>query len=186
MLLQLIANHPEAVVTVIARTPTWVWGLLAALLALGISQLRARHASLVRIAIMPIAMAGFALFSMAADFRASGALAWALGAWLAAAALVSALIGVAAPAAGTRYDAASRTFALPGSAVPLLLILGIFLTKYVVGIELAMQPALKTDFGFAVSISALYGVFNGLFTGRAVRLLRLAFRPAASLSTVNA
>ena len=185
MLLQLIATHPESVGTILARTPTWVWGLLAALMALGISQMRTRQVSLTRIAVMPVAMGIFSIWGMVSAFGTSAQLAWVLAAWLVPAALISALIGSIAPAAGTRYDAASRTFAQPGSFVPLVLIVGIFLTKYIVGIELAMQPRLSTDFDFAVSIAALYGVFNGFFTGRAVRLLRLAFRPA-SLSTINA
>jgi hypothetical protein len=184
MLLQLITTHPEAVGTILKNTPTWVWGLLAALLALGISQLKARQAGLARIIVMPVAMTGFALSGMATTFGGAQ-LAWVLGAWLSAAALVGGLFALGAPAAGTRYHAATRTFDLPGSMLPLVLIMGIFLTKYLVGVELAMQPRLATDSEFAVAIAALYGVFTGLFAGRAARLLRLAFRPA-SLSLANA
>ena len=53
------------------------------------------------------------------------------------------------------------------------------LTKYGVGVELAMQPRLVTDSGFVLPVAAAYGVFNGLFTGRAARLWRLALQPAA-------
>jgi len=188
MLLQLITNHPEAVVTILAKTPLWVWGMLCALLVLGFSQMKSRQAGLTRTAVVPIAMAGLSIWGMASAFGASAQLAWVLAAWIAAAALVAALFALGDPAPGTRYDAAARSFALPGSVMPLLLIMGIFLTKYLVGVELAMQPRLGTDFEFAVSIAALYGVFNGLFTGRAVRLLRLAFRPAfpSTSTTVNA
>ena len=60
------------------------------------------------------------------------------------------------------------------NAMPLALIVGIFLTKYFVGVELAMQPTLARDGTFALQISALYGVFNGLFAARALRMWRLA------------
>lgn len=185
MLLQLITTHPQAVGAILKNTPVWVWGLLAGLLALGISQLRARQASLARIAVMPVAMALFAISGMASTFGGAAQLAWVLAAWLSTAALVSGLFALGAPAAGTRYHAATRSFDLPGSALPLVLIVGIFLTKYLVGVELALQPSLRTDFEFAVALAALYGVFTGLFAGRAAQLLRLAFRPA-SLSLANA
>ena len=37
-----------------------------------------------------------------------------------------------------------------------------------------MQPTLARDGTFALQISALYGVFNGLFAARALRMWRLA------------
>ena len=58
----------------------------------------------------------------------------------------------------------------------MLLILGVFLTKYVVGVELAMQPALARDGPYTLAVGTLYGVFSGLFVGRAARLWRLADR----------
>ena len=79
---------------------------------------------------------------------------------------------------GTLYESKSRCFYIPGSAMPLALILGIFLTKYLVGVELALQPALARDSGFALQIAALYGVFNGLFAARALRLWKLVQRSA--------
>lgn len=179
MLLQLIVQHPQALGKILQNTPTWVWGLLAGLLALGISQLRQRQASLARIVVMPAAMTLFAVWGMVSAFGVGAAFAWVLLAWAAAAIAVGALVGMGAAANGTRYDAATRIYELPGSAMPLLLIVGIFLTKYAVGVELAMQPRLAADPGFAVSIAALYGVFTGVFAGRAWRLLRLAVRPAA-------
>jgi hypothetical protein len=179
MLLQLLTQHPEAAFAILKNTPTWVWGLLAGLLALGISQLFPRKASLARTVFVPVAMTVFAIWGMATAFGGTDHMAWVLIAWLAAAVALTAAVAPGAAAAGSYYDAASRTYTLPGTAVPMVLILGIFLTKYWVGVELAMQPKLALDENFALAIAALYGVFNGLFAGRALRLLRLAFRPAA-------
>ena len=67
--------------------------------------------------------------------------------------------------------------------MPLGLILGIFLTKYFVGVELALQPALARDSSFALQIALLYGVFNGLFAARALRLWRLVRRSASFAAT---
>jgi hypothetical protein len=61
-----------------------------------------------------------------------------------------------------------------------LLIVGIFLVKYVVGVDLAMAPRLVREPSYVLSVAALYGAFTGVFIGRASRLWRLAVRPAAA------
>jgi len=61
----------------------------------------------------------------------------------------------------------------------MVLIMGIFLTKYAVGVSLVMHPELKSSANFSLAIGTLYGVFSGIFAGRAIRLIRLALRPAA-------
>jgi hypothetical protein len=60
--------------------------------------------------------------------------------------------------------------------VPLLLMMGIFFTKYGVGVTLALHPGMRHDASFALAIPVLYGVFSGVFAGRAVRLWKLAIR----------
>lgn len=161
-------------VRILANTPIWVWGLLAALLALGASQLFTRSASLMRVMILPAAMTGLSLYGTLSVFGAAPA---GLLAWCAAAGMAVPLVLRRPLPARTRYDAATRRFTLPGSGLPLLLILGIFLTKYVVGVMLAMRPALAGDAGFAPAVAALYGAFSGVFIGRALRLWRLAKQP---------
>ena len=164
------------ILRILANTPLWVWGLLAALLALGISQMFTRSASLARVIFLPAAMIGLAIYGIFSVFGANPAV---LLAWCAAAAFaVPALLSRPVPA-GTRYDAATRRFTLPGSPLPLLLILGIFLTKYAVGVTLAMRPALGGETGFALSVAGLYGIFSGILLGRALRLRRLARTPRA-------
>lgn len=161
------------VAQLLANTPLWVWGLLVALLALGYSQARDRSASLVRITVMPVAMTAFSLWGTVSAFGASAAV---LGIWAVAAAVL--LVAVAlffGPAQGT-YDADKRLFQLPGSWVPMLLITGIFLTKYAAGVSLAMNPELKFNLTFALALATVYGAFSGIFAGRAARLLRLALQ----------
>jgi uncharacterized membrane protein len=160
---------------VLARTPGWVWGLLAGLLVLGWSQTRQREAGLGRIVLLPVAMTALSVSGTVSAFGATPAV---LGTWLAAVLFVVALVLPRPVPAGTRYDAAARRFTLPGSWVPMLLILGVFSMKYAVGASLAMQPLLAFDPAFAGCVTVLSGVFSGLFAGRALRLVRLALRPA--------
>lgn len=173
MLLQLLADHPQAIVPVLRQTPLWVWGVLAAFLALGASQLRDRTASLARVSLMPVAMTLFSVSGTYSAFGATPHLALAVSAWLIAAVLAFALVA-RGRAAGARYDPAQRVYRLPGSAVPLLLIVGIFLVKYVVGVDLTMSPQLVQDTQYVLCVAALYGAFTGFFIGRASRLWRLS------------
>ncbi|MDB5945965.1 MAG: hypothetical protein JWQ33_991 [Ramlibacter sp.] len=187
MLLQLIAQKPQMLGTVIAHTPAWVWGLLAALLALGLSQVRGRTVGLRRVTFMPLAMTGLSLWGAVSAFGSSPQIVAVLLAWAAAAAVTLAFIASMPAPAGTGYDATSRSFTMPGSWVPLALIVGIFLTKYVAGVDLAMQPSLARDGQYTLVVATIYGAFSGIFAGRAARLWRLALRPSAShSSTVTA
>jgi len=174
MLIDIATHQPQMLLSIVRQTPPWVWGLLAALLALGLGQLRPREVGLPRVLLMPLGMAAYAVYGLASAFGANPGSA--LAAWLLAALLVagaSLLWRLQAPA-GARYYAGEARFHLPGSSVPLLLILGIFCTKYIVGVELALQPTLVRDTAFTLQVAALYGLFNGIFLARAARLWRLA------------
>ena len=180
MLIQLITSHPEALATIVRQTPTYVWGLLAGLIALGASQLRDRQASMLRVSLMPLAMTVFSVWGTLAAFGNSPVLGQALAVWSAAAAVLFALMFRRPVQA--RYDAATRTYSLPGSMLPLALIAGIFLVKYFVGVELAMAPQMMRDTQYALTVAGLYGAFTGIFIGRAARLWRLAVRTPATLA----
>jgi len=181
MLLNLLIQQPQILGTIIQNTPSWVWGLLVGLLGLGASQLRGRNVGLARAMLMPLAMTGLSAYGIASAFGSAGQAGVLVSAWLAAAVALAGLALWLQPTVpqGTLYAATSRSFYIPGSAMPLALILGIFLTKYFVGVELAMQPVLARDTGFALQIAVLYGIFNGLFAARSLRLWLLVRRSAA-------
>lgn len=174
MLIQIATHQPQMLWSIAKGTPAWVWGLLAALLWLGLSQTLPRSAGLRRVLLGPLALAALAAWGLVSAFGASPGLE-ALLAWLLATALaVGASLALhGAPPKGVRYDATALRFQLPGSGVPLLLIVAIFATKYIVGVELALQPALARDTAFALQVAALYGLFNGLLLARMARLWRL-------------
>ena len=176
MLIQMLVHQPQMLGTVLKSTPLWVWGLLAALVALGSSQARSRTAGLGRITVVPAVMTTLSLLGTASTFGGSPLFGSVLLAWMTAAAASLAITATMAAPAGTVYDAASHRFRQPGSWVPMLLILGIFLTKYVGGVDLAMQPGLARDAQYTVTTAVLYGLFSGIFIGRAARLWRMAYR----------
>ena len=59
--------------------------------------------------------------------------------------------------------------------------MGIFFTKYAVGVSIGMQPALAHDTSFALTVSTLYGAFSGIFMARTAKLWRLALGQSLSL-----
>lgn len=156
---------------IIHNTPSWVGFLLIALLWLGHSQSQRRLASLPRITLLPLIMV---VLSLQGTVHAFGAQASVLAIWLSTV-LVSVVAVMRQPLSeATRFDATLQRFDLPGSWVPLFLILGIFFTKYAVGVLTAMHPELVHGATFSLSMAALYGAFSGVFLGRAARLLRLS------------
>jgi len=161
---------------IILHTPKWVFAVFVLLVWLGCKQLMSGSVSLAKVTVMPIAMTGLSLAGVISAFgdSAGALLGWAI----AAAALVLVVLQQPLPAS-TRYDRAAREFHLAGSAVPLLLMMGIFFTKYVVGVALAMHPELRQQASFSVAVPMMYGAFSGVFAGRAVRLWKLAIRSDA-------
>jgi hypothetical protein len=158
---------------IIVHTPLWVWGVLLALLALGLNQMFTRTVKLRRTTLLPLAMVALSLNGTVSAF---GAAPQVLLAWLVAGALAGSLVLQRPLPPGTRFDPASRRFTVPGSVVPLVLIVGIFLVKYGMGATLAVQPALAHSADFRLAFGALYGAFSGVFAARGFRLWRLALR----------
>ncbi len=156
---------------ILTNTPKWVFALFVALVWLGLKQMLPRRVSLNRITIMPLAMTCLSLYGVTSAF---GDTPQALLTWLAGATLAFTLNFQLRNWTQIQYDATRRSFQLPGSAVPLALFMGIFFTKYAVGVSIAMQPALAHNGGFALAIGLLYGAFSGVFLARATQLWRVA------------
>ena len=159
------------ILAILQHTPTWVYGLLFALVALGVSQSFPRSVTLRRSAALPLLLVGVSLMGVVGTFdhQPPALLAWAA----ALVATVAALHGRVDTTA-VRYAPDTQRFQLPGSWVPLALMLGLFAVKFGAGVTLATRPVLRDDTGFALAASAAYGVFSGVFLGRAMALWALA------------
>jgi hypothetical protein len=158
-------------VEILRHTPLWVWGLLGALVVLGLAQARAREVSLTRVTVLPLVLAALSLSGVLSAF---GHLPIALLGWTAGIAAALTTGRNIIPVRGASWSASTSTLNLPGSWLPLALILGLFAIKYFAGVTLVMHPQLASDPVFAGLCSLGYGVFSGLFLGRALSLRRLA------------
>lgn len=162
-------------ITIVQHTPVWVWGLLAALVALGLSQTRDREISPMRVTILPLVMIALSLSGV---FSAFGHFPVALGGWAAG---VGAALGFGRQfilARGAAWSPQGATLRVPGSWLPLMLIVALFSLKYFAGASLALHPELATDAAFAGPMSLAYGSFSGLFLARGLALRNVANRPA--------
>jgi hypothetical protein len=164
-------------IAIVQHTPAWVWGLLAALTALGLSQAREREVGLARVTLLPLAMVALSLGGVLSAF---GPAPVALGGWIAGLGLALVLGARFVPVRNAAWSPQTATLHVPGSWLPLALILGLFALKYTAGVNLALHPRLAGDPGFASLCSLAYGGFSGLFLAQALSLRALATRRGAA------
>jgi hypothetical protein len=158
------------IVTILQKTPVWVWGILVVLVVLGLLQSAPRTLSVRRILLLPLAMTALSLHG---TFNTFPPAAWSWLMWVGAALVTATWFASADLPAGTRFDAQRRLLEIPGSWQPMVLMMAIFFTRYVVGVVLAMAPALTHDPATAAIVSSIYGALSGVFLGRTVRMLRV-------------
>jgi hypothetical protein len=160
-------------ITILAHTPYWVFVLFVVLVGLGVMQGRPRNISRTRLAVLPLGMATLALLGVWSSFADH---ALALGAWAVVAAGVVAASLRVPPPRGASWMPATKLYSVPGSWVPLALMMGIFFTKYAVAVLRAMDPSALAGAGAIAATCALYGLYSGVFLARALRIGRAASR----------
>jgi hypothetical protein len=157
----------------LAYIPVWVFAILALLLALGFVQSRPR---LVAPRVIRSVAVGLALYSLwgvvgAFGFTPLPVLCWALG-------LVAALVlarSLVAPR-GMVFDAQVRRVQVPGSWLPLVLMLGIFGVKFGLGFSAGMGAPVQSGSLVAATAAAMLGLLSGLFLARARAVLAMVPR----------
>jgi hypothetical protein len=162
---------------ILKRTPSWVFLLFALLVVFGAMQIRTRQISLARVAILPLALIGLSLSGLWSTFGGNGLAELAIAVWIAAVAVAVLLNRFAKWPRKVAYTAATRSFLVEGSWIPLAAMMLIFFTRYAVNVMLAINPALAASPWLTAGIATAYGLMSGAFVARALRILRSA-RPA--------
>ena len=164
------------IITILSHTPVWVWGLLTALMALGFSQTRQRCLAPWRLLMLPLVLLGLGLWSMAPNFIA---LPLSALVWLAALGMGVALLARRPAQAGAAWLPAEQRLLLPGSWMPMWLILGIFTLRYATNVGMALTPVWRSAPELLLPLALVYGGISGLLLGRSLALLKLSRSPAA-------
>ena len=167
----------EFIGQILKGTPIWVWAILVALIVLGVRQLRPRVVPRYSVLIAPVVFLLMGL--MAAGRGPIGFTAWAVTLLV----VTAFTFFVLQPTAGARYDMNADRLHLPGSVMPMALMLSIFLLNYVINVALAINPSLRSELVWQVAPAIILGALSGVFIGRAATLFRMNQQPQ---STVNA
>jgi len=154
---------------ILRHTPAWVFVLFVLLLVLGFLQTRTRAVPLPRLALLPLAMLGLSVYGIVSGF---GAHPLPLACWAAALAAVVAANFALRFSRRVFRSPTGGSFTVPGSWVPLALMMAIFFTRYAVAVALARDAALAAVPGFAAAAGLAYGAFSGVFVARALHILR--------------
>lgn len=105
-------------------------------------------------------------------FSAFGISLLGISMWLIGIATAMGLTSKIAFPQGVSFSPKANSFYIPGSWLPLTLMMAIFFTKYAVGAALAMQLLIVQKGAFIGLISLAYGIFSGIFLARALFILR--------------
>lgn len=158
-------------IEILKRTPSWVFVLFFVLLALGYSQSKKRVFSRGNISILPAAMIVLSFYGVLSAFGLSvvGLISWLAGVG------VAVWLGVTLVSpSGVSFSTETQSFSVPGSWLPLALMMAIFFTKYAVGVILARQLPIASEPAFTGAISFCYGLLSGVFLARALVVWRSA------------
>jgi hypothetical protein len=160
---------------ILAHTPWWAWALGALLVARGVPALRTRSVPAARVLIVPGVFMAWGIGSLAVRSLGSPALA---ATWFACAVAGVAIGWQTTRLQGVRIDRAAGRITLPGSPVPLVRNLSIFLVKYALGVAAALAPAWQGNIAlWSIGVS---GMSAGYFAAWVIRLAR-RYRGAGQL-----
>jgi hypothetical protein len=164
---------------ILANTPPWVFVLLAYLIWQGAQALRQRTQPIWRMLIVPLVffLMGLSRLVMARDTGLEP-----LPAWLAAA-LLFGWLGFSRKPRLLAVDRERRTVTRPGSPIPLVRNVTVFVLQYAVAVATAMK--LEPHAAVAIIGHAVSGASAGYFSGWTAALLR-RYRNFADTETAKA
>ncbi|MFZ6658444.1 DUF6622 family protein [Undibacterium sp. TJN19] len=165
---------------IISGTPMYVWAILGFLAFRGIKASVDRELTVRAVVIIPLVMLALSAQGILSGF---GTEPLVIAAWLATMAAGAAVSWNMVNDTNVRILADKGTVFYRGSWGPLVMMMSIFVMKYVVNVALHVNPALHTNMLFAVISTALFGLFNGLFLGKMLRVLMM-YKQAMSSNAI--
>lgn len=157
-------------IAILQQTPRWVWVLLTILIVIGVRQSLPRRRSLRSATIIPVVMIVLSFYGVISVFATQPI---ALAAWIVGVAGALLLFHLAGAWNDIRWSVSDQTLLVPGSMVPLMLMLGLFFVKFSVNVMLARHHDLASDMVFASLVGLAYGSFSGTFLSRGLMMWKV-------------
>ena len=175
----------ELALAIASHVPTWVWAILGYIVFMGLKQTREMRLTRLRLIALPTFWLCFGAWGVIGHY---GVASLPTALWIAGLALGLSLMLRAdwAGRLGARYDAETSSYVVPGSWVPLALMLSIFIAKFAQGVLLALHPEWASMIAVQLGTGLVFGTISGAMLGRSVSILRTAFRPATPAQTALA
>ena len=167
--------HPSPVpnghLAMLERIPPWVFAIFVVLVVIGLLLRRTRAVAPTAVAVVAVAMLALSLFGVVGSFGATPGplLSWAVGI-----ALAASIGGQVFGPHGLQVVPDSAKVLVPGSWVPLVLMMGIFLGKFIVGFAVGVGAPMVKQAWFGLAAALAFGVFSGGFVARAIAVRRFA------------
>lgn len=158
------------VLEILAYTPRWVFGVFFVLCVLGVMQTRTRRVRGGLALVLPVAMLGL---SIAGVFQYTDHWLSGLVSWLVGAVIVSALVASVKDVDGVTFDDSTGRLRVKGSWTPLLVILGIFITRYALGVASALHAEALAHWPQQMLVAGGLGAWSGYFAYRTWRCWRV-------------
>jgi uncharacterized protein DUF6622 len=153
---------------ILRDTPLWVWCVAGFVVWRGHTLTRPQITSGARLFTLPAAFLAISFAAAVTTFNGGAPIvgAWVLGALTAAFAWAS-----RPQPKDLLFNRQNRTYRVPGSWAPLVLIIVAFCARYGIGIALARHGGLRDSALFGVSSAFIFGAISGAFLGRAMNLV---------------
>ena len=157
------------IVQILSHTPIWVYALFLVLLVFGLLQTRTRTVGKIPALLLPVGMIALSLAGINSSF---GLRTIPLAAWGVALTIATVVGYTFFRDKRIHCKATDGKFFIPGSWVPLVVMMAIFFAKYVYAVMNALNAEVISTPMFIGALSAVYGLLSGYFSSRAVNLIK--------------
>ena len=149
--------------------PTWVLFLFFGVVYLGYLQSKTRKVSRTRIVVLPAIMVSLALYGVL-TVPAHGVIAFV--AWAIGAAAAVAMNSKVPHGNGVTLHEGQQHFVVPGSWIPLILMMSIFVVKSIIGYLIGSHSVNPEDVYFIAVSNWISGLISGTFLARALFIFK--------------
>ncbi|MGV8955238.1 MAG: DUF6622 family protein [Cypionkella sp.] len=165
------------VVEIVTHTPVWVWFVLLALIWRGLASVQSTEVGLPRLVLLPLVLIALSAYTVLAGGISSTVLSG-----LAVGALGGAAAGLTLERRNPATAIGNGRLLLAGEWTPLVVILAIFLSRYVRTVTGIMAPALAASAPFFIVMSAISAFFSLMLLTRTTLRLRVLLAADADVS----